>query len=80
MVAVIINLISIVLNLFIRKRMTAEDIQNYEIQIAVMVLIAVYNYVSTAVLVTKEDAKVERIKREKEKILERKHMEIQHVL
>lgn len=66
--AVIINVISIAINIFYRGKLEQVDIQNYEIQFAIIVATAIYNCVSTAVLVEKEQAKIRKIEEENKTI------------
>lgn len=65
--AVLINVVSICVNLFYLKKVSPVDIQNYEIQFAVTVIVAVYNTISTAVLVQKEKVKIDIIAEERDR-------------
>lgn len=69
-IAILINVVSIMINLFVYKKMGKIDIQNYEVQIAVMVITAVFNYISTSVLMFKEKIRLEIIEEEKNRIQE----------
>lgn len=66
--AVLINIISVATNIFYHHRAESIDIQNYEVQLASITLVAIYNYISTSILVRKEENKIAVIKAEKDTV------------
>ena len=48
--AIIINTVSVLYNILYLHKLDAKSVQNYEVQLASLILVCIYNYISTSVL------------------------------
>lgn len=77
--SIFINIVYVLYSLFINKKSDMLDIKNYKISLAVVILVVVYNYISSQMIKRKELIDINIISTEKDKlsnVLDRTHSSV----
>lgn len=80
--AILINISYVIYSLFVTKRTSLSDIQNYKILMAAVILLVVYNYISSHMIKRKELIDIDIISKEKDKlsnVLDRTHSSVVNI-